>query len=331
MKIIDSLGNTHDSIRKAALYHGIARSNLTEKLQKNCVVNVNGITFSIENEEARERFVQQNDDILGSGLAKRLAQRYSQQELEALANGDGLMDRELARPEIVLTGKKHKYMVISDSHIGSKYSPEEWHLSAFKFAKESGCDGILHCGDVFDGLSNRPDHIYELKHIGYKAQLEAGIKIFSQTDLPIYVISGNHDFYYMKSAGADIVQDLCSKVPNMHYLGNNQADINVDDCTIRLFHGLDGNSYALSYRLQKLVESFTGGNKPHIVFCGHTHKYCHVFERNVQAVSVPTLQMQTKFMQGKKIAAHTGWLIAEFETCPTGLVNFGVNYKSFYE
>ena len=73
-------------------------------------------------------------------------------------------------------------------------------------------------------------------------------------DLPLYILSGNHDSWY-KDVGADIVEDICNALPNATYLGNNQADLNLDGATIRLFHGLDGNSYAISYRLQKLVES----------------------------------------------------------------------------
>ena len=261
-----------------------------------------------------------------------LKERYTEKELFLLSKGEGLEDKNIKYPEIHLHGRHHRIGVISDGHLGSKYSPLEWHYQAFKTFEKENCECILHCGDVVEGLTPRriSTQIYELTHIGYKAQRDLAIEVFSKSNLITYCISGNHDFYFNEFAGANIVEDICSAVPKMKYMGHDQADIDIDGITIRLFHGIDGNSYALSYRLQKLIESFTGGKKPNILLAGHVHKYCHIFERHINAVSVPTLQMQTPFMRGKKLAAHTGFIIIDFDVINGGVCNFSVKLYPFY-
>ncbi len=65
-----------------------------------------------------------------------------------------------------------------------------------------------------------------------------------------------------------------------------------------------------SYRIQKIVEAFSGGTKPKILFCGHTHKQGYFFMRNVHAFSGGCIQLQTPFLRGKRIPVHPGfWII----------------------
>ena len=280
-----------------------------------------------------ENVMDGNKEVNKKGsLINQLRERYTDKELALLIKGEGLHDRQLDYPTVHLHGKHHKIGVMADGHLGSKYAPIEWHLDAFKTFEEEGCDCILHGGDMVDGLTPRriSTQIYELTHIGYKSQRDLAIDVFSKSKLPIFAINGNHDNYFKEFAGANIVEDICDAIPNMTYLGDNQADINIDGIIIRLFHGGDGNSYALSYRLQKIIESFTGGKKPNILLAAHVHKFCYIFDRHVHAISIPTLQMQTGFMQGKKLAAHTGFLIMEFDTFEGSVCNFQVKLYPFY-
>ena len=66
-----------------------------------------------------------------------------------------------------------------------------------------------------------------------------------------------------------------------------------------------------SYKLQKLIESFTGGEKPSIVHSGHYHKAMYAFIRNVHGFESGTLCDQSQFMRGKKIPAHMGYWVVD--------------------
>ena len=326
-KLHTQRGRCANSIAKKGYY--TTKSGVTVKLDTDKVNDVKQEEKINNKKETKESNLFSVQD---SNLLIAIKNRYSDKEIEYLLKGEGVHNINLKYPTINLAGKHHKIGVMSDGHIGSIYSPRDWHYAAFDKFDEEKVDCVLHCGDVVEGvkISRFGTQIWELSEIGYKAQKAAAIEVFSRCKQKIYCISGNHDFFFQEYTGADIVEDICSAVPNMTYLGNNQADIVIDGAIVRLFHGGDGSSYATSYRLQKLIESITGGKKPNIFLAGHVHKMCYLFERMVHAVSVPALQMQTSFMQKKKLAAHTGFLIIEFDTNPLGVANFSVRNFPFY-
>ncbi|MFW6173353.1 MAG: hypothetical protein ACOC5T_06375, partial [Elusimicrobiota bacterium] len=89
--------------------------------------------------------------------------------------------------------------------------------------------------------------------------------------------------------------------------------------------------YAVSYRSQKLVESYTGGEKPNAVFIGHYHKADHMpCFRNVQAIQAGAFQAQTPYMKKKQTPSHVGgWIIERTEG---DLVNrLKTEFVAFYE
>ena len=204
--------------------------------------------------------------------------------------------------------------MLTDTHLGSKYTNHENIFS-----------------DVHEGLSNRPGHYYECTHIGYSEQLNHSREIFSQwTDTPIYMIDGNHDRWYIKSNGALIVEELCRGQENLHFIGHDEGDIEINGITIKLWHGEDSSSYAISYRLQKLIESLTGGEKPNALIAGHVHKSGYIFERNVHCLSAGCIQGQSKWMRGKRIAAHKGFWTVRITIDDAEIKQFNPVFYPFY-
>ena len=339
MKVIDNNGNIYKSVREFCRKKRCSRSHLREQMRQNGFYynKAQGITLRyINDEDGNEESIEEQDTLTKEDKAYKevldvMRERYSLRELKLISKGKGLEDPNLKYPEIHLTGRHHKIGVISDGHLGSKYSPLEFHYQAFETFEKEKCECVLHCGDLVEGLCPKrtETQIYELSHIGYSQQRDLAIEVFSHCKLPVYCISGNHDSWYF-SMGGNIVKEICQALPNMTYLGHNQSDIHIDGTSIRLFHGTDGNSYAYSYRLQKLIESFTIGKKPNILLCGHTHKMCYIYDRGIQCLSVPSLQMQTEWMRSKKIAAHTGFAIIEFDVYNGNVSNFSVRIFPFY-
>lgn len=219
---------------------------------------------------------------------------------------------------------------MTDTHIGSIYFDEGYFRSAIAEMKQQNCEFICHAGDVTDGLSNRPQHIYELTHIGYAAQKEYAIELLSLWDKPWYIIDGNHDSYYVQSGGGYIVKDICSHLKDAHYLGENQGDCIINDVKFKLWHGLDASAYATSYRLQKLVEAFASGQKPRILLAGHTHKQVYMFERNVHIFSGGGLSKQSKWMLGKRLAQHTGFFVIKLKTKFGEILSCNSTWYPFY-
>jgi len=288
-------------------------------------------------EETLNRYLRQAKlydvpEVDKSKLLSKIASTYSDAELKAIANGGRIVPGMTKVPVISFEGEHIRIGVITDTHIGNKCFSEQRLFQAFEEFQKEKVDFIAHAGDVTEGMSNRPGHVYELDQIGYAKQKEYAIRLFSQwQDTEIYALSGNHDSWFEKSNGALIVQDIATSLNNFTYLGYGEGDISLKGkATLKLWHGEDGNSYALSYRLQKIAESLSGGEKPQAMICGHTHKYVKIFERNIHIVSAGSIESQTPWMRGKRIAAHVGFVIIDVWVNDAGICKFSDTWYPFY-
>lgn len=264
-------------------------------------------------------------------VLQKILQTYSRDELSLLAEGKTHLLEPGRKIDINFSGNRVKIGVLTDTHIGHEKFNQNRLFAAFEEFKKEKVDFICHAGDVTEGMSHRPGHIYELTHLGYSKQKQYAVDLFGQwRDTPIYAIDGNHDRWYIKSNGALIVKDISEVLDNFHFIGHDEGDIMVKNLKINLWHGEDGNSYALSYRVQKIIESLQGGEKPHIMFCGHTHKYVKLFERNIHAISAGCIEDQTKWMRSKRIPAHTGFGIYDITFNDLGITRLVETWFPFY-
>lgn len=226
-----------------------------------------------------------------------------------------------------------RFGVISDAHIGHKEFDENLFNHAREEFKKFGCEFVLDQGDRFEGMSGRPGHIYELAHIGYKSQKREVVRLYRSLGLPIYGIDGNHDLWYQEkhSMGVAPGEDLAQEIPGYTHLGEWEGMLHIGPLKIYLFHGNDGSAYATSYKLQKLIEGFSPGEKPHLVFSGHYHKAMYGFIRGVHAFESGTLCGQTKFMRGKKLSAHMGFWCVEVEYGDEGVRSITPKFFPWFE
>lgn len=294
-------------------YYNIGRSTLSRYLRKD--------------KEADSLPIDCDNDI----LFKKLSEKFSPGELKSLLNDN--FTPQHGKTNYDFSGDVIKIGVLSDLHIGSNHTNEERIIAAFELFKLEGVSLVLLPGDITEGMSGRDGHVYELTHIGYHAQRQAAINILQpySSIFDIKMISGNHDLWYASKAnmGALIVKDICESV-GAEYLGEHEAIININGVKIMLWHGEDGASYALSYRLQKIIESFTGGEKPNILLAGHDHKYGNFFIRNVHAVGAGCIQKQTPWMRRKRLAAYEGFNIIEATIKDEQVKRFKSEWIPFY-
>lgn len=265
-------------------------------------------------------------------LISQIMQNYTDLEIEAIAKGGRIVPGYSKVPIISFEGQRIRVGAITDTHIGSVDFHEERLYQAFDEFHKEKVDFMVHAGDVLEGMSNRPGHVYELSQIGYSQQKKYAVECFSQwQDTDIYAISGNHDRWYVKSSGANALEDMSKELPNFHFLGHDEGEISLKGkAVLDLWHGEDGNSYALSYRLQKILESLTGGQKPNAMIAGHVHKYVDIFERHVLCTSIGCIQSQTRWMRSKRIAAHPGFAIIDYWVNDSGICKMTHTWYPFY-
>lgn len=292
-------------------------------------------TFDIKEDTLRRYRAECRDatveEIRNLGVLKKISDRYTAEELAAIAKGAQVGEPDTSVSIISHEGDRVRFGVMGDTHIGSVYFNPDFLRRAYHVFSEEGIDTILHVGDVVEGMSNRAGHVYELNRIGYSAQKDYAIEMMAEWPGAWKCIDGNHDRWFIKSAGACIVKDICESLEDAEFLGHDEGDIYVNGVWVKLWHGEDGSSYATSYRIQKLIEAFTGGEKPHVLLAGHVHKQGYFFERHVHAVSTGALCTQSKWMRSTRKANHAGFWTIEMVTNDDGVVRFSPTWYPFYE
>lgn len=258
----------------------------------------------------------------------------SEKEAVALINSFNKSRKPIKPPKVYISDDSFSFGYFSDAHIGHKQFRADLFTYMVKLFKQRKPDFILNAGDNLEGMSGRPGHVYELDYVGFRQQINRCIELYKQLDeFDHYGIDGNHDqWYFKKNDGGVIVgEELQKALKNYHHLGQDEGDLVVNKIKIKLFHGGDGTAYATSYKLQKLVESFSGGMKPHIVLSGHYHKALYMFSRGVHGLECGTLCGQTSWMRGKKIPAHMGFGFVTVFTNKRGVERFVHEFVPWYE
>lgn len=143
-------------------------------------------------------------------------------------------------------GISRKILLISDTHLGSKYDRLDILRYLYERAEEEEIDTVLHCGDLGDGLyPNRPNHQYELRVHGVDEHLDYIVNKYPHKDgIRTLFIGGNHDYDYIRTAGFDMGKAVSKARSDMIYLGQDVADVKYGRTRIRMFHGNKGPSYA---------------------------------------------------------------------------------------
>ena len=227
-----------------------------------------------------------------------------------------------------------KFGVVSDTHFGSIYT-QITHLHDFyDLCAREGIKDVYHTGDITDGLKMRPGHEYELYEISADGQCEDVIKNYPKRDgITTHFITGNHDASLFKHVGFDIGRAIAKERPDMDYLGRDCAVVELTpNCTLELRHPWDGSPYAISYRLQKMIEAMEADSKPNILAVGNYHKEITMFYRNIHAMLTACFQSQTGFMRNKSLAAMMGGFIVTIRVATDGtILGFTPEYIPYYK
>ena len=230
--------------------------------------------------------------------------------------------------------KKIKFAIMGDTQLGSKYTQLTYLHDFYDKCMMEGIKDVYHTGDITDGLKMRVGHEYELYAVSADDMRDDVIKNYPyRKGITTHFITGNHDAAIYKQVGYDIGQAIANARPDMKYLGKDCAVIHITPrCTLELRHPWDGTAYALSYKIQKMIEAMESDSKPNILAVGHYHKAEYLFYRNVHALQTGCFQGQTPFTRGKGISVHLGGWIVEVEVDDMGTIKaFKSQFVPYYK
>lgn len=208
--------------------------------------------------------------------------------------------------------KTIKFAIMGDTQIGSKYTQLTHLHNFYDICEQEGIAAVYHTGDLTEGLKMRVGHEYELYEVSADDMRDDVVKNYpKRKGITTYFITGNHDASIYKQVGYDIGAAIANERSDMVYLGRDCAVVHITpNCTLELRHPWDGTAYALSYKIQKMIEAMESDSKPNILAVGHYHKAEYLFYRNVHALQTGCFQGQTPFTRGKGISVHMGgWIV----------------------
>lgn len=236
-----------------------------------------------------------------------------------------------------VVGQRQVVAVISDTHLGSKYCLRAELKDFIEYAYAEGVRDILHPGDVLDGMYRHG--LWEVSHSGLEAQAQDLFETLPRKKgLNYHCITGNHDGTFAESSGVDVGEYVTNYFrtrgrTDVHFYGNRGAFLRIRGIIVHLWHPRSGSSYAKSYGIQKHIEKYSSGEKPHVLLCGHWHVFCHVYERGVHGIACPTFQGGgSAFSKSLGGAPAIGGLILSWEVTKHGTMRgFSMEKRSYFE
>lgn len=212
--------------------------------------------------------------------------------------------------------------LMGDTQINSKYTQLSHLHHFYDVCAKRGIKVVYHTGDIDEGEQMRMGHQYECYRQGADEHVAEIVRVYPRREgIKTYFITGNHDASIMKRCGYDIGAHIAEQRPDMKYLGKDCAVVHLTpNCTLELRHPWDGTAYALSYKLQKMVEAMEADSKPNILAVGHYHKAEYMFYRNIHCFQTGCFQSQTPFTRGKGISVHMGGWIVTVEVDENGYI-----------
>lgn len=226
-----------------------------------------------------------------------------------------------------------RFGLAGDTQINSKYTQLTHLHKTYDIFEREGIPFVYFTGDLDEGEQMRKGHQYECYNQGVDDHKDEIVRVFPRRNgIKTRLIGGNHDASMIRLAGVDICQMVCKERDDMEYLGMDSAVVSLtDNCTLELRHPGDGTAYAMSYKIQKMIESMSGGEKPNILAIGHYHKQEYLFYRNVHAIQTGCFQAQTPFMRSKGIAAAVGgWIVEAYLNCDGGIERIRTEFIPYY-
>jgi biotin operon repressor len=220
----------------------------------------------------------------------------------------------------------------SDNHLGNKNSRLDVLNDLYDRFAKAKVQAVLNAGNWIDGEARFNKH--ELLVHGMDNQLAYLAKHYpKRKGIKTYAVAGDdHEGWYAQREGVDIGRYAEMKMQdagrddwiNLGYMEAHIRLVNANtgaSAIMAVVHPGGGSAYALSYTVQKIVESYDGGEKPAVGLYGHYHKLMAANVRNVWAVQTGCTEDQTTFMRKKKIDAHVGGVVLGLEQDPdTGAI-----------
>lgn len=225
--------------------------------------------------------------------------------------GVGIPDRD--RELSIDLGKDHyRIGLVSDTHGGSKFEQLSALRAFYDYAEGEGVDFFIHSGDVTQGADQMHRGMeLEVHAHGAEAQVAYVAATYPRVSVPTYAIGGNHDDSFLNNGGANVVRQIASQRPDIRYVGQDAAYLDVGALRTYVIHPDGGGTYAKSYKAQKIAEALPAERNVNLLLIGHYHQYGSFRQKNTHVLMVPCFQSQYAWLARKALSPDIGGIVAD--------------------
>jgi len=219
--------------------------------------------------------------------------------------------------------------LVSDTHLCCREERLDALHAQYDLFEQEGITTVFHAGNPVDGYIQRINgaSVFETTPDG---QAQYFVDNYPQRKgiVTNFITGDDHESWFAPGFNFGAYLDMVAKSQgrtDLNYIGHVEADVELRCGEIKqimkIQHPGGGSAYARSYKGQKMVESFQGGEKPAILVQGHYHVSGYSFDRNVHIIGMPGFQDQTIFGRKKHLRFEIGGVILELKMSPvTGAI-----------
>lgn len=235
-----------------------------------------------------------------------------------------------------------KIGLVSDTHLCCREERLDALNAQYDLFVREGVRDVFHAGNIVDGYLPRINGASVLEtsidgqalYCAHHYPVRAGITTH-------FITGDDHEGWWQKEgfnfgAYLQMVAERLGR-KDLKYIGHVEADVELR-CgefvnRMKIQHPGGGSAYARSYKGQKMVESFQGGEKPAILVQGHYHVSGYSFDRNVHIVGMPGFKDQDMFTRKQHLRCEIGGVILEFKmSSVTGAITrIRPEYNMFFD
>ena len=230
----------------------------------------------------------------------------------------------------LVVGTKHvRFAIVSDTHGGSKYEQQSALMDFYADAEDRGAQFFIHAGDVTQG-SDRMHLAMELEtHAhGAAAQAQYVIDSYPRSEVPTYMIGGNHDLSFFKDGGSNIVRQICDARPDLVFLGQDAAHLTVEGVRMYVFHPDGAGSMA---RFKAVANSLPAAKDVRLLIVGHTHQYAAAQHKTTTILQVPCFQGRYNWLARKGLVPDIGGVLVDIWLDDDGRIERIAHEVKFYD
>ena len=230
------------------------------------------------------------------------------------------------------------YGAISDTHLCSDFCRLDAVKTLYSMFADAGIQTVLHAGNLVEGP---PKYDSAVEPITIDGQIQYVIDEYPHVSgiRTMFITGDDHEGWWQKpgfnfGSTLELVakkegrSDLC-------YAGHVESDLRIGsgkNSILRIQHPGGGSAYARSYKIQKQIESFEGGEKPAVLIQGHYHEANFCTHRNVYGINLPGCQSQTVFGRKQGLRYEIGGAIIRLAQGADGsITRCYVEFIMFYD